>query len=204
MGGGGMGGAGAGTMTGRGASATLPCDSRLFAGFRRGEKYMDALAAVSKGLWNLGPAERREVYRDLRREFALSESEPMIALPEPALKAWSQRFAVLLAQKLAQHPLTRVLADVSFIESTLMGYGQAATDAFLDSHQSLGEASVKAGLPGLYIHVVLNAVASPISRQAAREVLLPEHAALVEARYPTLMLLRHALMQEAVLGARAA
>ncbi|WNG48358.1 hypothetical protein F0U60_32700 [Archangium minus] len=161
---------------------------------------MDALTAVKKGLWTLPLEQRQEIYRDLRQVLGLSEQEPLLPLPEPALRAWCQRFAALLAPKLAQHPTTRNMADTTRIESMLLVYGQRPDDAFFESHVVAGTRLLNGGLPGLYLHVLLNGVAVPIARQAAREVLTPEQAALIEERYSGLMLLRHALLQEVGLG----
>lgn len=161
---------------------------------------MDALNAVKKGLWNLPPEQRQDIYRDLRQVLNLSEQEPLLSVPEPALEAWCQRFAELLAPKLAGHPTTRHMADVGRIKAMLQVYGQRPTDAFFESHVVAGNRLFNGGLPGLYLHIVLNGVAIPIARQAAREVLSPEQAALIEERYASVMLLRHALLQEVGLG----
>lgn len=161
---------------------------------------MEALTAVKKGLWNLPPEQRREIYRDLRQVLGLSEQEPLLALPEPALRAWYQRFAALLAPKLAEHPTTRHMADATRIEAMLAVYGHKPDDAFFEAHVIAGNRLFNGGLPGLYLHVVLNGVAIPIARQAAKETLTPEQAALIEERYASVMLLRHALLQEAALG----
>lgn len=163
---------------------------------------MDALIAVKKGLWNLPARQRQEIYQDLRQVLGLSEEEPLLPLPEPALRAWYQRFAALLAPVLAQHPTTRHLADTSRIEAMLAVYGHKPTDAFFEAHVIAGNRLFDGGLPGLYLHIVLNGVAIPIARRAASETLSPEQAALIEERYARVMLLRHALLQEVALGTR--
>jgi hypothetical protein len=161
---------------------------------------VNALNAVTKGLWNLPPEQRREVYEDLRQVHGLSPGEPVLPLPGPAFDAWCQRFAGMLAARMAQHPLTRSLANPAVMEQSIRVYGRPADEAFFESHAAMGARTFQTGLPGLYVHAFLNVIALPLALQAAREVLSPEHVALLEKRYPGAMLLRHALMQEAVLG----
>jgi len=55
-------------------------------------------------------------------------------------------------------------------------------------------------LSGLYLHAVVNPVALAGAHRAARAVLPQASAALVEERYPTVVILRHALFQEGALG----
>lgn len=161
---------------------------------------MDTYTELLNGLGNLGPEQRREIYSDLRAALCLSETEPMLPLPAPELAAWSRRFAEMMAEVFAQRPATRLAADVAMLEAGILEYGKPPTDAFLDTQLAIGSASRSAGLSGLYLHSVINAVALANARRAAREVLPDALAAVVEERYPAVVLLRHALHQEGALG----
>ncbi len=161
---------------------------------------MNQFIDVERGLWNLDLAARRRVYGDLRLSLGFSETEPMVPLPREELEAWSHRFAALLAQALLQHETTRALADSAVIYQNVLGYGEPATDAVLEQQVKLGRELKASGLPGLYLATWLNAMSLHCSSQAAREVLTPASALVVEQRYPIAMLLRHALIQEVQLG----
>lgn len=161
---------------------------------------MSVIAEVGKGLGNLDAAQRQEIYRDLRSTLNISESAPMLPLPPAELAAWARAASELLAEAMAKHPSTRAMASVAAIEPLLLQYGQPADDAFLDSQLAIGPALRAAGFSGLYIHAWLNSAALSCARKAARAVLPEASAALVEERYPVVVLLRHALMQESFLG----
>ncbi len=90
------------------------------------------------------------------------------------------------------------------IYQNVLGYGEPATDAVLEEQVKLGRELKASGLPGLYLATWLNAMSLHCSRQAAREVLTPASAQVVEERYLIAMLLRHALIQEVQLGTAAA
>jgi len=164
---------------------------------------MNVYTELLKGLGNLGAEHRREIYDDLRAALNLDKDEPMMPLPASELAVWSRRCAEILAEVLARRQGTRVVADVAMLEARYLEYGKPPSDAFLDSQLALGAAVRSAGLSGLYIHAVLNPVALVSARRAAREVLPPALAALVEDRYPAVMMLRHALCQEGALGTAA-
>jgi hypothetical protein len=162
---------------------------------------MDAFSALTKGLGNLTLEQRREIYRDLRSALGVSESEPMLPLGAEELAAWSRRCAELLSEEFSQRPATRPAADRALLEAALLQYGLAPTDEYLDSQLQFGVGLLAAGMPGLYLHSVVNSAALRNAVRAAREVLPPASAALIEQRYPSVVLLRHSLMQEAALGA---
>lgn len=162
---------------------------------------MDAFCALTKGLGNLSLPQRREIYRDLRSALGLSESEPLLPLAAEELAAWSRRCAELLSEEFGQRPATRPAADRALLEMALLQYGQAPSDEFLDSQLQFGVGLLAGGMPGLYLHAVVNSIALRNATRAAREVLPAASAALIEQRYPSAVLLRHALMQEASLGA---
>jgi hypothetical protein len=161
---------------------------------------MDIYTELLNGLGNLGPEQRREIYSDLRAALSLSEAEPMLPLPAPELAAWSRRFAEIMAEVFAQRPATRLAADAAMLEAGLLEYGKPPTDAFLDTQLAIGSTVRSAGLSGLYLHAVINSVALASARRAAREVLPDVLAAIVEERYPAVVMLRHALCQEGALG----
>jgi hypothetical protein len=161
---------------------------------------MDIYTELLNGLGNLGPEQRREIYRDLRSALNLSETEPMLPLPAPELAAWSRRFAEMMAEVFAQRPATRPAADPAMLEAGILEYGKPPTDAFLDSQLAIGSTTRSTRLSGLYLHAVINTVALANARRAAREVLPDALAAIVEERYPAVVLLRHALCQEGALG----
>jgi hypothetical protein len=161
---------------------------------------MDLSTELLKGLGNLGPSLRREIYDDLRAALNLSEAEPMLPLPAPELATWSRRCAEIIAEVLAQRPATRMVANITMLEAGFLEYGKPPTDAFLDIQLAMGPALRAAGLSGLYVHAVVNPVALAGARRAAREVLPAALAALVEERYPAVVMLRHALGQEGMLG----
>jgi hypothetical protein len=161
---------------------------------------MHVYVELLKGLGNLGAEQRRAVYADLRAALDLSADAPMLPMPPDDLAAWSKRCAEIIGDTLARRPATRAAADIAMLEAGFLEYGKAPTDAFLDSQLAYGPAMHVAGLSGLYIHAVLNPVALAGARQAAHEVLPAALAALVEARYPAVVMLRHALCQEGMLG----
>ena len=161
---------------------------------------MDVFTELKKGLGNLGREERWEIYRDLRAALGIRDTEPMLPLPAAELAAWCRRFAELLAEEFAKRPATRMSADRAMLEAGLLEYGQAATDAFLDTQLAYGPAMRGAGLSGLYLHALVNWVALTNATRAAREVLPAASAALVTERYPAVVLLRHALVHEGFLG----
>jgi hypothetical protein len=161
----------------------------------------NALAKLQKGLWNLSVEERKAVYQDLRQTLSLKETEPLLPLPEPALKALSKRGSELMARTLAAHPATQPLANAEALEHIYLQYGLPPMDAFFEAHQDAAQGLAQAGLPGLYIHTLMNTQGLECTLQAAREVLTPEQQQLVQERLPRAMFLRHALLQEAALGA---
>lgn len=161
---------------------------------------MDAFSALAQGLGNLSLSQRREIYRDLRSALGVSESEPMLPLPTEELAAWSRRCAELLSEAFSQRPATRPAADRALLEMALLQYGQVPSDEYLDTQLQFGLGLRAAGMSGLYLHAVVNLVALSSATRAAREVLPAESAALVEQRYPSVVLLRHSIMQEAALG----
>jgi hypothetical protein len=161
---------------------------------------MNVYTELLKGLGNLGAEHRREIYDDLRAALSLSKDEPMLPLPAPELAAWSRRCAEIIGEACAQRDATRMVADVAMLEAGFLEYGKPPTDAFLDTQLAIGPALRSAGLSGLYVHAVLNPIALASARRAAREVLPAALAALVEERYPALVMLRHALCLEGMLG----
>jgi hypothetical protein len=161
---------------------------------------MEIYTELLNGLGNLGPAQRREIYNDLRAALHLSETEPMIPLPAPELAAWSRQCAETMAEVFAQRPATRMIADVAMLEAGFLEYDRPPTDAFLDTQIAMGSAMHATRLSGLYLHAVVNPVALAGARRAARSVLPEASAALVEERYPAVVMLRHALFQEGALG----
>jgi hypothetical protein len=88
----------------------------------------------------------------------------------------------------------------AMLEAGLLEYGQPATDAFLDTQLTVGPAMRGAGLSGLYLHALVNRIALAGASRAAREVLPVAAAAIIEERYPSVVLLRHALVHEGFLG----
>jgi hypothetical protein len=118
------------------------------------------------------------------------------------LEVWARRYCQLLAASVRTHPVLAPLGDEAFIERALLEYGLPPTDAFLETHREFGQGVQGAGVSGLYLHSVLNMMGARDSAQAAREVLSPEGQRIVLEHYPTAMFLRHALMQEVVLGAK--
>ena len=161
---------------------------------------MDIYTQLGNGLGNLSAAQRREIYDDLRAMLNLHKNEPMLPLPTPELATWSRRSAEIIGAALARSQATRMVADVAMLEAGFLEYGKPPTDAFLDSQLAIGPSVRSAGLSGLYIHAILNPVALAGARRAAREVLSASLAALVEERYPAVVMLRHALCQEGALG----
>jgi hypothetical protein len=161
---------------------------------------MEIYTELLNGLGNLGQEQRREIYNDLRAALNLSKTEPMIPLPAPELAAWGLRCAEIMAEVFAQRPATRMIADVAMLEAGFLEYDMPPTDAFLDTQIAMGSAMHAARLSGLYLHAVVNPVALAGARRAARAVLPEALAALVEERYPAVMMLRHALFQEGALG----
>lgn len=143
------------------------------------------------------------IYRDLRESLGISATEPMLPLPPEELSAWCRRYAALLAEGLQKHAATRAMAVPAVLEPMLLLYGRPADDPFLESQLATGPMLLGAGISALLIHAVFNAAGLSAGRQAAREVLSPEGATLLEERFPTAMLFRHALMQEGLLGALA-
>jgi hypothetical protein len=93
------------------------------------------------------------------------------------------------------------MADAELLASSILEYGKAAADAYLDSQIATGTALRFSGIQGLYMHALVNKISLEIGPRIAREVLPPASAAIVEQRYPAAVLLRHALMQEGYLGA---
>jgi hypothetical protein len=162
---------------------------------------MDSLKGLAHGLGNLDVEQRREIYRDLRAGLGLSDTEPMLPLPAPELAAWSRRYAEVLAGELAQHAGTRGMANAARLEAGLLEYAKAADDAFLDAHLAIGATLRENGVPGLYIHSLVNLISLAAAPRVARELLPPASAAIIEQRYPAAVLLRHALVQEGYLGA---
>jgi hypothetical protein len=165
---------------------------------------MSGLPAVSKGLWNLPAEERRKVYADLREALSLSATEPLLPLPEPALKAWAKRLTELMTPVLGKHPATRPLSDPGAFESICLQYAASASDEFCEAHMGPAQGLSGAGLAGIYIHTLMNTVGLSSGMQAAREVLTPEQRAIVEQRFPAALFLRHALLQEGAIGPRPA
>lgn len=161
---------------------------------------MNVYTELLNGLGNLGAEHRRAIYDDLRAALNLRKDEPMLPLPAAELAAWSRRCAEIISEALAHRPGTRLAADVAMLEAGFLDYGKAPTDAFLDTQLALGPVLRSAGLSGLYIHAVLNPTALASARRAAREVLPAALAAIVEDRYPAVVMLRHALCQEGALG----
>lgn len=161
---------------------------------------MDVFGELRKGLGNLSRAQRSEIYRDLRAQLEISESEPLIPLPLEELRAWGSRFAEVLIPKLEKCAATRMTAQRELLEAGFAEYAKTATDDFLDSQLLVGPMMRDAGLSGLYLDSFLSWVALQHAGRAAREVLSPASAAIVEARYPAVMLLRHALTHEGFLG----
>ena len=161
---------------------------------------MEIYTELLNGLGHVRPDQRREIYSDLRAALNLSETEPMIPLPTPELAAWSRHAAEIMAEVFAQHPGTRLLGNAAMLEAGILEYGKPPTDAFLDTQLAMGATLRAGGLSGLYLHAVINPVALASARRAAREVLPDTLAALVEERYPAVVMLRHALFQEGALG----
>lgn len=161
---------------------------------------MDVFTELAKGLGNLNAEQRREVYCDLRAALGISDTEPMLPLPAAELAVWSRRFAELMAEEFAKRPATHLSANRDLLEAGLLEYARPADDAFLDSQLAFGPAMRDAGLCGLYLDSVVNLVALANSGRAAREVLSAASAAILEARYPAAVLLRHALVHEGFLG----
>jgi len=124
----------------------------------------------------------------------------MIPLPAPDLAAWSRRAAEIIAEVFAQRPGTRLLGNAAMLKAGILEYGKPPTDAFLDTQLAMGAMLRSGGLSGLYLHAVVNPVALVGARRAARAVLPEGSAALVEERYPAVVMLRHALFQEGALG----
>ena len=161
---------------------------------------MDVFTELKQGLGNLGREERWEIYRDLRAALGISDTQPMLPLPAAELAAWCRRFAELLAEEFAKRPATRMSADRAMLEAGLMDYGQPATDSFLDTQLAFGPAMRGAGLSGIYLHALVNWVSLKNATRAAQEVLPAASAAIIAARYPAVVLLRHALVHEGFLG----
>ena len=161
---------------------------------------MEAQPATSKSLGNMSAEERSRVYRELRAGLGISSTEPMIPLPQDELLAWSKRFAEVLASMLAEHAVTRTTASKDFLQSSIFAYGEVPTDAFLDSQIVIGAELPAAGLTAIALHTLVNRLGLAAGRRAAREVLSAESAQIVEERHPSVMLLRHGLMQEGMLG----
>lgn len=159
-----------------------------------------ALAKVQKGLWNLSAEERKGVYQDLRQTLGLRETEPLLPLPETALKALSKRGAELMARAMGAHPATQPLANAEALEAIYLQYGLPPMNAFFEAHQDAAQNLAQAGMPGLYLHALMNTHGLACTLQAAREVLTPEQQQVVLERLPRAMFLRHALLQEAALG----
>ncbi len=161
---------------------------------------MKAQADNPKSLGNMSAEERSRVYQELRAGLGISATEPMIPLSQDELLAWSKRFAEVLASMLAEHPATRTTANKDFLQSEIFAYGRAPTDAFLDSQIAIGAALPAAGITAIALHTLVNRLGLAAGRQAAREVLSTESARIVEERHPSVMLLRHGLMQEGMVG----
>jgi hypothetical protein len=161
----------------------------------------NVFAKLQKGLWNLSAEERKAVYQDLRQALGLKETEPLLPLPEQALKAMARRGTELMMQAMASHPATQMLANAEILEATFLQYGLPPADEFLDSHIGPSRQLAQAGLPGLYIHALMTTRGLECTLQAAREVLTPEQQALVLERFPRALFLRHALLQEGTLDA---
>ncbi len=161
---------------------------------------MEPSTDLTAGLGNLDREQRHAIYRDLREALGVSDSEPMLPLPAAELLAWSRRFAEIMSEEFGKRPATRALSDRAVLEAGLLAYGQPASDAFLDSQLAFGPALHGGGLAGIYLHSVANRVALAGAVRAAREVLPAASAALVEERYPSVVLLRHGLFQEGYFG----
>jgi hypothetical protein len=149
----------------------------------------------------MDPEQRRAIYRDLRDALGISATEPMLPLPPAELAAWSRRYADLLVDVFSQRASTRGIADRNMLEPGLLDYARGADDAYLDSQIAIGVALRSTGLPSIYIHTIVNRVSLELAPRAAREVLPAASAAIVEERYPSAVLLRHALVQEGYFGA---
>lgn len=161
---------------------------------------MTNLATLSQGLGNLSREQRHEIYRDLRAALGISDTEPMLPLSASELAAWATRFAELLCEEFGQRPATQMSADRGILEAGLLDYAKPPTDDFLDTQLSYGPFTRAGGLPGIYLHAVVNWVALKNSTRAAREVLPAASAAIIAERYPAVVLLRHALVHEGYLG----
>jgi hypothetical protein len=161
----------------------------------------NVFARLQNGLWNLSPEERRTVYQDLRQALGLKETEPLLPLPEPAMKVLARRATELMLKALSSHPATQPLANAEALEAVFLQYGMPPVDAFLEAHLGPSQQMGQGGMPGLYFHALMNTRGIECTLQAAREVLPPEQQALVLERFPRALFLRHALLQEGISGA---